>query len=113
VAPVLRPFSNLIRIIQIQDGVPDKGSLHLRRNSAVFQPDRVQWVNLDGRGRTVVFKDDHWPFVECSQRICVPAHGSSQVFTVYFSATLGGYQYTVLPPEPQGPGGGPEVVVDP
>jgi len=108
----LWPFSGVLKVIEIQDGGPSQFAVHLRRHGVVFKPDRVQWVNLDARGRTVVFKDNVWPFVEPPQEICIPAHGNSGIFTVYMGAELGGYDYGILPPEPTSPGE-PQIVVDP
>jgi hypothetical protein len=107
-----RPFSNVLKIIEIKNGEPSLNTVRLHRHVSLFQPDRVQWVNLDPRGRTVVFKDDLWPFVQPPQDILVPAYGYSPVFTVYFNATEGNYHYVILPPEEVGPGE-PQIVVDP
>lgn len=110
--PGFWPFSKTLKVIEIKEGVAGQGSVHLRRHPVTFLPDRVQWVNLDARGRTVVFKDGAWPFLEPPQDILIPAHGNSCIFTVYVDATPGGYGYAILPAEEQGPGQ-PEVVIDP
>jgi hypothetical protein len=110
--PLPWPFNQGLKIIKIQDGIPSQGAAHLHRHGVAFLPDRVQWINLDARGRTVAFKDGLWPFLEPPQDIRIRAHDSSRIFTVYTDAAQGGYGYAILPLEPQGPGE-PQIVVDP
>ena len=107
-----RPFSTVLKVIEIQEGIPGQNTVHLRRHAATIAPDRVQWANLDDRGRTVVFVDGLWPFLEPPQEIRIRSHGCSPIFTVYIGAAMRGYAYVILPPEEQGPGE-PQVVVDP
>jgi hypothetical protein len=110
--PAPWPFNQGLKLIKIQDGIASQGAAHLRRHAGALLPDRVQWINLDDRGRTVVFKDGLWPFIEPPQDIRIRAHDSSRIFTVYGGAALGGYGYAILPLEAQGPGE-PQIVVDP
>ena len=102
-----------IKTIKISDGSPTQGTVHLRRRAPSGPGDKVVWLNLDDRGRTVIFNYTTWPFLEPPQEIKVPAGGYSRVFTVYARQPLGKCTYEILPPAEDTPPGGPIIDVDP
>ncbi len=94
--------------IVLTDGqLPNPIDAQANKNVAAGGPaDRVRWDNQSGRGRTIRFDFDWWPFDEPPTLIAVKKNQKSTWFNISTITPSSGYNYAVSPPLV--PGTGPD-----
>jgi hypothetical protein len=93
-----------LTIVLVDNKLPDPLNAEVSKNGPNGPADRVRWDNQSGRGRTIQFDFDWWPFVEAPTLIELAAGKKSAWFTLAADAPSSGYGYSVSPPLVAGTG---------